>query len=39
MVQSGILGAFGADLRRVLGVALKNRFTACLAGLGITALL
>ena len=39
MVQSGILRAFGADLRRVLGVALKNRFTAFLAGLGVTALL
>jgi phosphate:Na+ symporter len=39
MVQSGILRAFGADLRRFLGVALKSRFTAILAGLGITALL
>jgi phosphate:Na+ symporter len=39
MVQSGILRAFGADLRRVLAVALKNRFTAFLAGLGVTALL
>ena len=39
MVQSGILRAFGADLRRFLGVALKNRFTAFLAGLGATALL
>lgn len=39
MVQSGILRAFGADLRRVLGIALRNRFTAFFAGLGITALL
>lgn len=39
MVQSGILRAFGADLRRLLGVALGTRFTAFLAGLGITALL
>jgi len=39
MVQSGILRAFGADLRRILSVALKNRFTAFLAGLGATALL
>ena len=39
MVQSGILRAFGADLRRVLSVALRNRFTAFLAGLGITGLL
>ena len=27
MVQSGILRAFGADLRRVLGIALRNRLT------------
>lgn len=39
MVQSGILRAFGADLRGVLSVALKNRMTAFLAGLGATALL
>ena len=39
MVQSGILRAFGADLRRVLGIALRNRFTAFLAGIGATALL
>ena len=39
MVQSGILRAFGTDLRRLLGIALKTRFTAFLAGLGITALL
>src|SRR5579872_1504859 len=39
MVQSGILRAFGGDLRRVLAVALRNRLTAFLAGLGATALL
>jgi phosphate:Na+ symporter len=39
MVQSGILRAFGADLRRILGVALRNRFTAFFAGIGVTALL
>jgi len=39
MVQSGILRAFGTDLRRLLGTALKTRLTAFLAGLGITALL
>ena len=39
MVQSGILRAFGADLRRILGTALRNRGTAFLAGIGITALL
>jgi phosphate:Na+ symporter len=39
MVQSGILRAFGADLRRVLATALRNRFTALCAGIGATALL
>jgi phosphate:Na+ symporter len=39
MVQSGILRAFGADLRRVLAVALRNRLAALLAGVGATALL
>ena len=39
MVQSGILRAFGADLRRILGTALRNRLTAFLAGIGVTALL
>jgi len=36
MVQSGILRAFGADLRRVLGVALRNRFAALAAGIGVS---
>src|SRR5215475_7150327 len=39
MVRSGILRAFGPDLRRVLSKALNNRFTAFAAGLGLTALL
>ncbi|HET9389581.1 MAG TPA: Na/Pi cotransporter family protein, partial [Steroidobacteraceae bacterium] len=39
MVHSGIVRAFGSDLRRFLGVALRNRFTAFLAGLAVTALL
>ncbi len=39
MVQSGILRAFGADLRRVLAITLRNRFAALLAGIGATALL
>jgi len=39
MVQSGILRAFGADLRRLLAVALRNRFSAFFAGIGVTALL
>src|SRR5580658_1063778 len=39
MVLSGVLRAFGPDLRRFLGKALSNRFTAFGAGLGLTALL
>lgn len=39
MVHSGIVRAFGADLRRVLGSALRNRFKALAAGLGVTTLL
>jgi phosphate:Na+ symporter len=39
MVLSGVLRAFGPDLRRFLGTALRNRFSAFVAGLGLTALL
>src|ERR1700710_2209469 len=39
MVHSGILRAFGPDLRLLLAKALDNRFTAFAAGLGLTALL
>jgi phosphate:Na+ symporter len=39
MVRTGMLRAFGPDLRRILGKALRNRFTAFAAGLGLTALL
>jgi phosphate:Na+ symporter len=39
MVHSGILRAFGPDLRRLVGRALGNRFTAFAAGIGLTALL
>ena len=39
MVRSGIMRAFGSGLRRFLGTALRNRFLALLAGLGVTALL
>ncbi len=39
MVQSGILRAFGPDLRRALSKAFGNRFAAFAAGLGLTALL
>ena len=39
MVLSGVLRAFGPDLRRTLSKALGNRFSAFAAGLGLTALL
>ena len=39
MVHSGILRAFGPDLRLLLAKALSNRFTAFAAGLALTALL
>jgi phosphate:Na+ symporter len=39
MVQTGIQRAFGARLRSFLGGALRNRFRAFLAGMGVTAIL
>ncbi|BBK34495.1 phosphate:Na+ symporter [Stella humosa] len=39
MVHSGVLRAFGANLRHVLGVGLKTRARAFAAGLGVTAIL
>jgi phosphate:Na+ symporter len=39
MVRTGIMRAFGSDLRRYLSTALRNRFIAFLAGVGVTALL
>jgi phosphate:Na+ symporter len=39
MVRSGILRAFGPDLRRLLAKALHDRFAAFAAGFGLTALL
>jgi phosphate:Na+ symporter len=39
MVHSGVLRAFGPDLRLLLAQALNNRFSAFAAGLGLTALL
>jgi phosphate:Na+ symporter len=39
MVHSGVVRAFGADLRRLLGLALKGRFRAFLAGAFVTGLL
>jgi len=39
MVHSGILRAFGPDLRTLLAKTLSNRFSALAAGIGLTALL
>lgn len=39
MVRTGVLRAFGADLRHLLRVSLRNRFAAFLAGLGVTGIL
>jgi phosphate:Na+ symporter len=39
MVHSGVVRAFGTALRRLLGVALRNRFRAFFAGALVTALL
>ncbi len=39
MVLTGVLRAFGPNLRRFLDKALRDRFTAFIAGLGLTALL
>lgn len=39
MVQSGILRAFGPELRRFLATTLQNRLAAFAAGTGLTALL
>lgn len=37
-VRTGILSVYGADLRRMLGQSVSNRFKAMLAGLGVTSL-
>jgi phosphate:Na+ symporter len=39
MVRSGIMRAFGAELRHLLSTTLRNRLIALLAGIGVTALL
>src|SRR5262249_60946761 len=39
MVHTGILRAFGPDLRRILSKGIGNRFTAFGAGLALTAVL
>ncbi len=38
LVRKGILQVFGSKLRSVLGVGMKNRFTAMLSGFAVTAL-
>ena len=38
IVRTGILRVFGADLRRILSKSTSNRFSAFLAGLGVTGL-
>src|SRR5690606_21832175 len=39
MVRTGVQRVFGADLRHVLRVSLRNRFAALLAGIGVTGVL
>jgi phosphate:Na+ symporter len=39
MVHSGVVRAFGAELRRLLGIALQSRFRAFFAGVFVTAVL
>jgi phosphate:Na+ symporter len=39
MVQTGVQRALGARLRQLLGTALRNRFQALIAGIGVTAIL
>src|SRR5271166_7071994 len=36
MVHSGVLRAYGADLRRLIGIGLRNRFAAAASGLLVT---
>lgn len=38
IVRTGILRVYGADLRRVLAKSVANRFSAFIAGLGVTSL-
>ncbi len=38
MVRTGVLRVFGANLRNLLAHSMRNRFTAALSGLGVTAL-
>ena len=38
LVRTGVLRAFGANLRRFLSHSMRNRLTAALSGIGVTAL-
>jgi len=38
LVRTGVLRVFGANLRRILVQSMRNRFTAALSGIGVTAL-
>ena len=39
LVRTGIMRAYGGELRRILGNSISSRFHAFLAGIGVTALL
>lgn len=39
LVRSGVTRAFGVGLRKIISIATRNRLTAMLAGVGVTALL
>lgn len=39
LVRSGVTRAFGVQLRKIISIATRNRVTAMLAGVGVTALL
>jgi phosphate:Na+ symporter len=36
MVRTGVMRAFGGDLRRAIAIGLRNRFSSFLVGLGVT---
>ncbi|OUL98643.1 Na/Pi cotransporter family protein [Variovorax sp. JS1663] len=38
LVRTGVLRVFGANLRKILVHSMRNRFTAALSGIGVTAL-
>ncbi len=39
LVRNGVTRAFGVELRRIISLSTRNRFTAFFAGIGVTALL